>query len=161
MKGILPFQTGISLLTIVMCLSALFVGTASISQVDTARAGNPTKKLLKLHNRERKKKNRPKLRLDSSLKRSAQGYAQAMAVSGVLSHVGTDGSTFDQRIRAKGGSFSYMGENIAQGPSTATIVHKGWMGSPSHKKNILNRRFRTVGFGKAGNANFWAVNFGD
>jgi len=156
-----PFQNGTCLLAVAICLSAFFIGSATITQVDTAEAASFQKKLLKLHNKERKKRNKPKLRLNSSLKRSAQAYAQDLAASGILSHVGVDGSTFDQRIRAQGGNFSTMGENIAQGQPTAKAVHKGWMRSPGHRRNILDKRFRTVGFGIAGNDPFWAANFGD
>ena len=157
----LPFQTGTSLLAVAICLSVVCIGAATIPQIDTAEAANFQKQLLKLHNKERKKRNKPKLRLNSALKRSAQLYAQDMANTGNFSHVGVDGSTFDQRIQAQGGNFPTLAENIAQGQLTAKEVHKGWMRSTGHKRNILNKRFRTVGFGMAGSDFYWVANFGD
>ncbi len=139
----------------------MFAGSAILESVDKAEAANFQKQLLKLHNKARKKKGRPKLRLQSSLKRAAQGYAVVMANAGVLSHIGPDGSTFDQRIIAQGGNFSTMAENIAQGQTNAKEVHRAWMRSSGHKRNILNKRFRSVGFGMAGSDFYWVANFGD
>lgn len=156
-----PFKTGASLLSIAFCVSAMFVGSAAIEHVGTAEGANFQKKLLKLHNRARKKAGRPKLRLSSSLIASAQLYAEDMAATGVFSHVGADGSTFDQRIAAQGGNFSTMAENIAQGQTSAKKVHKAWMRSTGHKRNILNKRFRSVGFGMAGVDFYWVANFGN
>lgn len=161
MSSPLPLRSGASILAIVFCLSTFFVGTSIVGTMNTAEGANFQKKLLKLHNRARKKKGRPKLRLVSSLKRSSQLYAEALSASGVLSHTGTDGSTFDQRIIAQGGNFSTVAENIAQGQTSAKEVHRAWMRSSGHKRNILNRRFRSVGFGMAGSDFYWVANFGD
>jgi uncharacterized protein YkwD len=37
------------------------------------------------------------------------------------------------------------GENVAYGyPSGKAVVNKGWMHSPGHRANILERRYRTM-----------------
>lgn len=40
---------------------------------------------------------------------------------------------------------SYVGENVAEGyPSGRTVVNRGWMRSPGHRANILDRRFKRM-----------------
>ena len=41
----------------------------------------------------------------------------------------------------------YVGENIALNQQTPEQVVKCWMNSPPHKKNILNKKFNSVGIG--------------
>jgi len=42
-----------------------------------------------------------------------------------------------------------VGENVAQGQTSADQVFNSWMNSPGHKKNILNRSFTEYGGGRA------------
>jgi uncharacterized protein YkwD len=45
---------------------------------------------------------------------------------------------------------SRVGENVAYGFSNGrTVVNRGWMHSPAHRDNILNRPFRLVSVGAA------------
>jgi uncharacterized protein YkwD len=116
--------------------------------------------LLRLHNAEREKRNLPRLRFHGALNRAASRYARLMDSTDHFDHTGPDGSTFDQRILAAGGSgFTTMGENIAFGQRTPVEVTRAWMASPGHRRNILNRNFRLVGFGKAGGEPYWVTNF--
>lgn len=40
---------------------------------------------------------------------------------------------------------SYVGENVAEGyPSGSAVVNRGWMRSPGHRANILDRRFKRM-----------------
>ncbi len=41
----------------------------------------------------------------------------------------------------------HAGENLAKGIDTAANIHKALMESPTHRKNILDRRFNYVGVG--------------
>lgn len=121
------------------------------------------RKLLRLHNEQREKRNKPKLRLRGALNRSAVKYAQVMNANNHFDHVGPAPgfSTFDQRINDEcSGCFSTMGENIAFGQRNEVEVTRAWMKSPGHRRNILNRNFRFVGFGRAGNPKYWVTNFG-
>jgi len=121
------------------------------------------KSLLRLHNEERAKRNRQPLRLHGALNRAAVRYAVVMSrePGTYLDHTGPDGSTFDQRILAAGGTnFSTMAENIALGQPNESAVNLAWMRSAGHRSNILNPRFKFVGFGRAGGAPHWVTNFG-
>jgi uncharacterized protein YkwD len=151
MKPILPTTAVIPRL---MLLAVL------VSASPAKAATSDQKQLLRLHNVQREKRNLPRLRFHSALNRAASGYARLMDSSDHFDHTGPDGSTFDQRILNAGGAgFSTMGENIAFGQRTPVEVTRAWMASPGHRRNILNRGFRFVGFGKAGTEPYWVTNF--
>lgn len=158
MVGIFQCQIGHSARAISL-LIALFFSSLAFTAVEQAEAGNG-KKLLQLHNRERLKRKIPRLRRRGPLTKAAQSYAQVMAENDHFSHVGPDGSTFSERIKRETRSLHAMGENLALGQKDAKLVHKAWMRSKTHRRNILNRNFRYVGFGKAGDEPFWATSFG-
>ena len=130
----------------------------SLPVSEAASAENFEKMLLDLHNKEREKKNKPRLKFHGALKRSARSHAADMETNSYFDHTGLDGSTADDRIRAQGYSGSTTGENIAFGYTKAKSVFKGWMKSPSHRRNIRKKAFRRVGFGKSGT--YWVANFG-
>ena len=75
-----------------------------------------------------------------------------------LAHIGSDGSTAEQRIKAAGykagwydngsGSLSYpRQENVAYGQDTAEEVVEGWMNSPGHRAAILAKDAKEIGVG--------------
>lgn len=140
--------------TFVLGASPVFTGGGTVSA-----AKKYERQLLRLHNKERKKRGLRKLRRNKKLTRSAKGYAKDMDASGgPLSHTGLDGRTFADRIRDAGYKGKTTGENIAWGQTSAKQVFRGWMRSTGHRRNIRNRSFRDVGFGNSGL--FWVTNFG-
>jgi uncharacterized protein YkwD len=142
-------------------IPCLLLLAASVPASPVKAATTAQKQLLRLHNAEREKRNLPRLRFHSALNRAATSYARLMDVNDHFDHTGPDGSTFDQRVVNAGGTgFSTMGENIALGQRTAAEVTRAWMNSPGHRRNILRRSFRFVGFGKAGTEPYWVTNFG-
>jgi uncharacterized protein YkwD len=77
-----------------------------------------------------------------------------MGMRDYFEHVGPRGDTPSQRMRAAGylsGAQGYeVGENIAFGTgwlATPRAIVAAWMGSPGHRANILNARFRDTGIG--------------
>ncbi len=58
----------------------------------------------------------------------------------------TYGSPFDMMKRF-GVTYRTAGENIAMGYRTAQSVVDGWMNSPGHRANILNKSFTKIGVG--------------
>ena len=88
---------------------------------------------------------------DPALCEVAQQYSEKMRNEGTMSHVGSDGSTVAQRLAAYGVHYTMAGENLAtvQGGDPAQAAHKGFMGSASHRANILEARFTAVGVGVA------------
>lgn len=63
-------------------------------------------------------------------------------------HVGSDGSTFLQRVAATGAKVRLVGEDIANDTSVLSAIN-GLMNSPGHRVNILNPSYSEVGIGIA------------
>lgn len=85
--------------------------------------------------------------LNAQLTAAAQGHANDMAAKGYFSHTSQDGRSPGQRIAATGYSYTTYGENIAWGYADWNAALTGWMGSPGHRTNLLNTRFREIGLG--------------
>lgn len=118
------------------------------------------KVLLSLHNGQRKSGNA--LSHDSKLTTTAQLHAEWMAINDNMSH--NEGRiTVADRAKAQGYAWNYVGENIAMGYPDAKSVFQGWMKSPGHKANILNKNYQDVGFGLAKSSHgslYWCAVFG-
>ena len=95
------------------------------------------------------------LTLDESLCRYARVKSQDMQQNGYFSHESpTYGSPFDM-MRSFGISYSYAGENIAMGYSSAQSVVEAWMNSAGHRANILSANFTYIGVGYIANGGYW------
>lgn len=109
--------------------------------------------LLCLINRERRKRGLTGLRYNRRLAIAAGRHARDMARRGYFAHRSLDGRNFVDRItRARyvrrGHRGWLLGENLAWGSgsrATPRAIMRAWMRSPSHRRNILNRRFREIG----------------
>lgn len=86
----------------------------------------------------------------AALQAAARAHADDMARSGEFSHVGSDGSTLQSRIRAAGYDACFMAENIAYGQSGTAQVFEDWMASRGHRRNILAAEATQFGFARAG-----------
>lgn len=105
--------------------------------------------VIALVNVERQKAGLKALRPNWELSRVARHKSQDMRDKHYFSHTSsTYGDPF-KMIRDYGIRFSYAGENIAMGQTTAQQVMKGWMESPGHRKNILSPNFTEIGVGYA------------
>jgi uncharacterized protein YkwD len=94
--------------------------------------------------------------MDHELSRAAQKWAEHMAYRDRLYH--GDLSNKVNRHR-----WHYLGENVAKGQRDAAEVVGDWMGSRSHRKNIMNDNFNSVGFGIAYSRDgrlYWCAIFG-
>ena len=109
--------------------------------------------LLYYHNRDR---GQQKLALDDNLMICAQDYAELMHQRRNMSHY-LRGTVGDRATEA-GYSWWLIGENIAYGYDSAARVYTGWFNSPGHRSNILDSRYRDVGFGESGT--YWCAVFG-
>ena len=103
------------------------------------------KALLEAHNRIREDAKLSPLTLDPKLNAAALVQANDMAEHEMMSHQGTDDSTFNQRIDRQGYRYKSAAENVACGQRSVPQVMKSWMISPHHKENILGP-YAQVGF---------------
>ncbi|MFW5872709.1 MAG: CAP domain-containing protein, partial [bacterium] len=107
--------------------------------------------IIELVNAERRKKELPPLKKNDQLTNSARFHAKDMGENYYFSHESRDADsnitckTFD-RLKSFY-SYDAIGENIAYGYSTPSKVHKAWVGSENHYKNIINSNFREIGVG--------------
>lgn len=100
----------------------------------------------------------PALTWNDQLEKAAYNHSTDMYQKKYFSHIGSDGSGSGERISAVGYSWKYYGENIAFGYSAEKDVVAGWLTSPGHCSNIMNKNFREMGVAKAGE--YWTQDFG-
>jgi uncharacterized protein YkwD len=102
---------------------------------------------------------------DANLMAAAADYSIELARMGRLSHESPtpDRRTLAERLAAAGASnWSRAGENLAKihGPDfeLAEAVTKGWLDSPGHRRNLLEREYTLAGVGVARAADgYWYV----
>ncbi|MGH9459579.1 MAG: CAP domain-containing protein [Vicinamibacteria bacterium] len=145
-------------------LAGIGVGSAPSTVLAQVCPTATEREVVALYNQERASAGLPPLAIDVRLVQSARGHSEDMAINDFFSHVGSNGSTFDQRILAAGYP-SPRSENIAAGYSTPASVVAGWMGSSGHRANILDSAARHVGIGYAFQSGstygrYWTANMG-
>jgi uncharacterized protein YkwD len=114
------------------------------------------KELLLLVNQERQSKELSPLTLHPLLAMAAQDHAEDMLARGYFAHESRDGKGPMERAEAAGyggggaeGSLATLGENLAEGQLSPQEVVRAWMGSPPHRRNLLDPDFREMGLGLA------------
>lgn len=119
-------------------------GAVSLDQVESSS--------MALVNGERGGNGLGQLWFDPVLCEIARRYSEKMRSEGFVSHFDASGAAVDSRLRSAGVTFRMAGENIAALGDTrdpAGAAHRGFMGSASHRANILGSRFTNVGVGVA------------
>jgi uncharacterized protein YkwD len=110
-----------------------------------ARGTSDADAILRMANRARLDEGRPALRASPALDRVALAHAEAMRARQQLGHDVGDGSPKDRLTRA-GLEPRVLGENVAHA-LTLERAHRVLWASPSHRGNLLDRRFRELGVG--------------
>jgi uncharacterized protein YkwD len=118
--------------------------TASLRDPARVRAA-----LLAAVNAQRRKAGAPPLRSDPALDKAAQKHAEDMLARGYFAHESPNGTTVRERAREAGYDWRGIGENIADGQFSVDEVMDGWMRSPEHRRNILDKSFTDLGVGLA------------
>lgn len=134
------------LATGLLLIMALLVSSLAMPvKASAASASANRKAVLKLVNKERDKRNRGKLVLDSKLNKAAQKRAKEIARE--FSHTRPNGSSCFTVLKSYHAQYTTCGENIAAGQPTAKQVMSSWMHSPGHRQNILQQKFQKMGVG--------------
>lgn len=126
---------------------------AGAVRVDGACEGQ----LLKLHNDARAAAGLARLREDPAYDQVTRAYAEHLATTRTLGH----NPDYAEQIGPLLPSWYAMGENVGYGRD-ATELHTLYMGSPSHRANILSTEYQRVAVGcyRDVNGRAWtAVNF--
>ena len=128
-------------------------------QAAPARAVGPENDVVARTNAERIRAGCGALRFDSRLAAAARAHSADMVDRHYFEHESPDGRTPADRTAAAGYT-DYGGENIAWGQGSAAEVMSDWMGSPDHRRNILDCEFTTVGVGLDPRGMYWTQDFG-
>jgi uncharacterized protein YkwD len=89
------------------------------------------------------------LTLNGQLMATAEAHARNMAEDDFFGHRDKSGKGFPTRVRAQGYPLTLAAENIAAGQKTPELAVQAWLDSPSHRKNVMNCRFRETGIAMA------------
>jgi uncharacterized protein YkwD len=100
----------------------------------------------------------PPLKWNEKLEKAAFQHSQDMLENKYFSHNSPDGKKAGDRLDRLGYRWTAYGENIAQGYSSEKQVVEGWLSSPGHCRNIMNKMYREMGVGRSGN--YWTQTFG-
>jgi uncharacterized protein YkwD len=111
---------------------------------------NLEKTALQLINEQRAQQGLSALVWNDKLARVARLHSENMAHYKFFNHRGLDGLMVNERADNLGIEWQAIGENIAYNrgyddPVGFTV--KRWMDSPSHKENILDKRWKETGIG--------------
>lgn len=101
----------------------------------------------------------PALTQSDRLQQVAERHARDMAANGFFSHTGSDGSDVGQRAMETGYAYCTIAENIAKGQRSLDEVMAGWIGSPSHRRNMLLDRVTEFALARQ-TGNIWVMVLG-
>ncbi|MBN9887676.1 CAP domain-containing protein [Pelagibaca abyssi] len=97
----------------------------------------------------------PRLSRSPRLVAAAKAHASDMARSGTVGHVGSDGSSILDRVRAQGYDAARVAENAGWTARGFATVLEGWDESPSHRKTLRLREVTEYGIGRSGQ--YWVL----
>jgi len=72
-----------------------------------------------------------------------------------LSHISTDGSTLDDRLKKANVTANNIRENIGYVQGNERIIVDYWMNNPESCKNLMHPTAASIGIGRSGN--FWTM----
>lgn len=136
-------------LSLAVALSAALAALPAAACIIPANSGALQAELIAGVNAERARHGLAPLTLNPALDKAAQMLACDNAARQSISHVSTDGSHLQHRLRHVGYRYRTATENTGRGFATAARAVEWWMHSPKHKQNILMRPTREIGVGIA------------
>lgn len=98
------------------------------------------------------------LRWNDKLEKAASLHSADMYRRNYFSHASLEGKKGGARLDAAGYAWKTYGENIAMGYRSESEVVEGWLQSPRHCKNIMNKDFKEMGVARVGN--YWTQELG-
>lgn len=114
-----------------------------------AAAASMEAELVSHLNAERAARGLPPLKLNGALGKAAQSHACDNAWRGSISHVSSDGSRLQNRLKRAGYAYKTAAENTGRGFASGRRAVEWWMDSPGHRKNMLMGEAREIGVGIA------------
>ncbi|MEK7569899.1 MAG: CAP domain-containing protein [Patescibacteria group bacterium] len=96
-------------------------------------------------NESRQKNGVSTLQANSLLNEAATRKAKDMLSRNYFAHTTPDGKRFWTWIDATGYNYTLAGENLAVDFTSPESAHEALMASPTHRENILNKRYKEIG----------------
>lgn len=103
--------------------------------------------IVRMTNEARQEAGLDSLDINATLRGAAQAKADDMIARQYFSHEGPEGESPWQWLNKSGYRYTAAGENLAIHYKTAEALGQGWLASPTHRANILDKRFTEVGVG--------------
>ena len=118
-----------------------------------AGEGSFARAMLRELNRMRAAHRLPPLREDPRMDRTAAAHSRDMARHGYFAH-----GAWPSRVKAAAGGARSIGETIgwrvqSSATSEARAMVQEWLGSPPHRRVLLDGGFRRIGIGRATSTN--------
>jgi uncharacterized protein YkwD len=136
----------------ILAAAALVAPVAGAAPASPGRALSPLESgVLVDINAFRRAHNLPALHVNAQLNAAAREHTVQMAQQGYFAHESADGSSFWKRIQALYASSPWaywsVGENLLwSSPSVSPQkALQMWLGSPEHRANLMNPRWREIG----------------
>jgi hypothetical protein len=102
--------------------------------------------LLRISNEKRMEAGVPVLALNNKLSDAARRKAADMFASQYWAHTSPEGRDPWSFVTSSGYSYLYAGENLARDFAESRGVVEAWMNSATHKENLVNPKYKEVGF---------------
>ena len=137
----------------------------SLQSVDAQSLEEERKEMLQLVNNLRTSRGLQPLQLSSELNIAAQQHSEDMESNNFFDHIGSDNSSFAQRIRRTNYDGAPRAENIAAGSASSTNTFGQWENSEGHLRNMLLKDINQMGVGHVTNEStrfrhYWTQVFG-
>jgi len=127
----------------VFILASVFILTSSLAQANVSSI--TPEKVIELVNEARKERGVGELIENEKLSRAAERKVEDMVEKDYFSHNSPAGVTPWHWIEEEGYDYDYAGENLAMDFTSARKMHSSWMASPTHRANILNKKYKEIG----------------
>jgi uncharacterized protein YkwD len=116
---------------------------------DGDQANSENQQKLEELNAIRAKVGAPPLQLSDKLNQAAQKHSEDQVQMGEISHTGSNGSQSGDRAKAAGINGGITAENVASGQVDWPAATETWVNSPDHYDNMVDEKYKFVGFGVA------------
>lgn len=101
--------------------------------------------LIELTNNQRLNSGAESVKLNEQLNQAAQAKVNDMFANNYWAHTSPSGTEPWYFVTNSGYKYLHAGENLARDFSTSKDIVNAWMASPTHKKNLLDKRYKDMG----------------
>lgn len=134
------------ILAIIILTTSTFIIRKSTPSVLGVATNISVSDLLTYTNQKRQEAGFLPLVLNETLSMAASLKAADMFGKDYWAHNAPDGTTPWSFVQNVGYNYIYAGENLAKDFNDSAGVVDAWMGSPSHKENLLSSKYEEIGF---------------